>query len=109
MSDYSQVVSAVQQVSGVQSAAVIDSSGQLHNSSISDPAPELGTVSNALFNNISTQIKRMQRGTLQRLVLETEDGITLLSGLASGGLLVVFASVVEGFNLAKLIEVASRY
>ena len=51
----------------------------------------------------------MQRGTIRRLVLETEEGITLLSGLAQGELLIVFAKVADGFNLSQLIETASRY
>ena len=49
------------------------------------------------------------RGQVQQLALETEDGITLLSGLSQGELLIVFANVVEGFNVAQLMEVASRF
>lgn len=109
MSEFQQVVSAVGAVSGVSGAAVINGSGETLHSTIPDAAPELPNVANGIFNNISVQIKRMQRGSLKRLVLETEDGITLLSGLARGELLVVFASVVDGFNLAQLIEVASKY
>lgn len=109
MSDFQQIVSAVQAVSGVSGAAVINSSGGIEHSTIAEAAAEMPSVANQIFTNIGVQIKRMQRGSLRRLVLETEDGITLLSGLARGELLVVFASVVDGFNLAQLIEVASRY
>ncbi|HEY9841350.1 MAG: roadblock/LC7 domain-containing protein [Candidatus Sericytochromatia bacterium] len=109
MSDYQQIISAIQQVPGVSGAAVIGSNGQVEQSTLPDAAPEMPGVASQIFTNIGVQTKRMQRGTLQRLVLETEEGITLLSGLARGELLVVYAAVVDGFNLAKLIEVASKY
>lgn len=109
MSDYQSIISAVQQVPGVSGAAVVNSTGQILQSTLPDAAAELPSVASQVFTNIGVQIKRMQRGAVQRLVLETEDGITLLSGLARGELLVVFASVVDGFNLAQLIDVASRY
>lgn len=109
MSDFQQIISAVQAVPGVSGAAVVDTNGQIAQSTITNAAAELPSVATQIFNNIGVQIKRMQRGSLRRLVLETEDGITLLSGLARGELLIVFASVVDGFNLSQLIEVASRY
>lgn len=109
MSDYQQIIAAMQQSPGVSGAAVVSSAGQILQSTLPDPAPELPGVSSQVFSNIGVQIKRMQRGNLQRLVLETEDGITLLSGLAKGELLVVFASVVDGFNLAQLLDNASRF
>lgn len=107
--DYQQIVNSISQNAGVSGAAIVSSNGQLLHSNISDAAAELPSVSSQIFTNIGVQIKRMQRGTLNRLVLETEDGITLLSGLARGELLVVYASVVEGFNLAQLLEAASRF
>jgi len=109
MADFQQIVSTVQAVPGVAGAAIINSSGGIELTTIAESAAEMPGVANQIFTNIGVQIKRMQRGTLRRLVLETEDGITLLSGLARGELLVVYASVVDGFNLAQLIEVASRY
>lgn len=107
--DYAQIVNTLSQSPGVSGAAVVGPNGQLLHTNIPDAAAELPNVASQIFTNIGVQIKRMQRGTVNRLVLETEDGITLLSGLARGELLVVYASVVEGFNLASLIEAASRF
>ena len=109
MSDYQQIVSAMQQVPGVSGAAIVGTNGQIQHSTLSESAAELPSVASQVFTNIGVQLKRMQRGTVQRLVLETEDGITLLSGLAGGELLIVFASVVDGFNPAQLIEAASKF
>lgn len=106
--DYAQIVNTISQSPGVLGAAVVGPNGQLMHTSLNDAAPELYNVASQIFTNIGVQLKRMQRGTVNRLVLETEDGITLLSGLARGELLVVYASVVEGFNLASLIEAASK-
>ena len=69
MTDYQEIVSALQQLPGVSGVAIVNSSGQL----------------------------------------QTESGITLLSGLSSGELLIVFANVVDGFSLSQLLDTAARY
>lgn len=109
MTDYQEIVSAMQQLPGVSGVAIVNSAGQLQNSSIQNSAPELASVASQVFSNIAVQLKRMQRGVSQRLILETESGITLLSGLSSGELLIVFASVVDGFSLSQLLDTAARY
>lgn len=109
MSDFQQVMTNVQQINGVAGVAIVSAAGQLLESTLSNLTPEQANVASSIFGNINVQIKRMQRGTVQRLVLETEEGITLISGLARGELLVVFADVVDGFNLPQLLDVASRY
>lgn len=109
MTDYQEIVSTMQQLPGVSGVAIVNSAGQLQNSSIPNAAPELASVASQVFSNIAVQLKRMQRGVSQRLILETESGITLLSGLSSGELLIVFASVVDGFNLSQLLDTAARY
>ena len=109
MADFQAVVSAVKQVSGVAGVAIADANGQIIQNDIPDSPPELGKVSNAVFSNISVQIKRMERGTVKRLVLETENGITLISGLSGGEMLVVFINSTDGFNLSDLLEVVARF
>lgn len=110
MADYQNIISTIQQVPGVSGVAVVDANGgNLQNALPAETVPELGQLARSVYGNIAVQIKRMQRGNLQRLVLETEVGITLLSGLAGGELLIVFADVSEGFNLAQLIETVSRF
>ena len=109
MSDYQTVIASIKEITGVSGVAVANSEGKLLQSDIADPATDLAGIAQGVYSNIAVQIKRMQRGQVQQLALETEDGITLLSGLSQGELLIVFANVVEGFNVAQLMEVASRF
>jgi len=109
MSNHQDKVNQIQQMPGVTGVSVSNSSGQIETSTMSSPQSDLGTVASAMYSNIGVQIKRMQRGTVNRIVLETEAGITLLAGIAGGGLLIVFAEVVEGFNLTKLISTTSQF
>lgn len=109
MADYQQIISSVQQVAGVGGAAVVTQGGQIAQSTLNNASANLPNVAGQIFANIGVQIKRMQRGSVRQLVLETEGGLTLISGLAQGELLVVYADVVEGFNLAQLLEVTSRF
>ena len=109
MSNYQDKMNQIQQMPGVTGVSVANGSGQIETSTMNNPQSDLGTVASAMYSNIGVQIKRMQRGTVKRLVLETEAGITLLSGLEGGGLLIVFADVVEGFNLPKLLVSAAQF
>lgn len=110
MADYQNIISTLQQIAGVSGVAVVDANGaNLQSAMPADATTDLGQGARSVYGNIAVQIKRMQRGNLQRLVLETELGVTLLSGLAGGELLIVFVDVSEGFNLAQLIETASRF
>lgn len=106
MSNYQHHIATMQQLPGVTAVGIASSSGQMLTSS---PAMggELAGMAVSMFANLGVQIKRMQRGTLKRILLETEQGITLLSGLADGSLMIVFVSGTEGFNLSKLIETAA--
>jgi len=110
MADYQSIISSMQQISGVVGVGIVDAHGKMLQSAMpADTVQELPGVARSVYGNIAVQIKRMQRGTLQRLVLETDSGITLLSGLPGGELLVVFADVVEGFSLAQLLESSARF
>lgn len=110
MADYQNIITSIQQTPGVSGVAIVDANGgNLQLALPADTPPEVGQLARSVYGNIAVQIKRMQRGALQRLVLETDIGITLLSGLAGGELLIVFADVSEGFNLAQLIEATSRF
>lgn len=110
MADYANILSTVKQVGGVSGVAIADANGQqLLQNEIANAPAELASVANAVFGNIGVQIKRMQRGTIRRLVLETDIGITLLSGLAGGELLIVFVDSVDGFNLSQLLDVVARF
>ncbi|PIQ26035.1 hypothetical protein COW36_02490 [bacterium (Candidatus Blackallbacteria) CG17_big_fil_post_rev_8_21_14_2_50_48_46] len=96
----------MQQLPGVTSVGIVSGAGQLVTSNPPMEA-EVGNVAMSMFANLGVQIKRMQRGTLKRILLETEQGITLLSGLADGSLMVVFVNSTDGFNLSKLMETAA--
>lgn len=109
MADYQNIMATLNEMPGVSGSAVAAVDGTVAASTIEGSADDLGNIATQVYSNIGVQIKRMQRGTIRRLVLETEDGITLLSGLAQGELLIVFAQVQDGFNLSQLIETASRY
>ncbi len=109
MSDYQSVIASIKEIPGVGGVAVANAEGKLLQSDIENPAPDLAGITQGVYSNIAVQIKRMQRGKVQQLALETEDGITLLSGLSEGEILIVFAKVVEGFNVAHLMDVASRF
>lgn len=109
MADFHAIISAVKQNPGVVGSAIADANGQILINEIPDTVPELGTRANAIFSNIAVQIKRMERGTVKRLVLETENGITLLSGMSGGELLIIFVKSIDGFNLPTLLDTVSRY
>ena len=109
MADYNGIMASINEINGVSGSAIASAEGAILASTLEDAPAELGESTSQVYSKIGAQIKRMQRGTIRRLVLETEDGITLLSGLAQGELLIVFAKVTDGFNLSQLIEAASRY
>lgn len=109
MTDYNNIMATVNEMGGVSGSAVANTEGTIVASTLEGAPAELGQIASQVYSNIGVQIKRMQRGTIRRLVLETEGGITLLSGLAQGELLIVFAKVSDGFNLSQLIETTSRY
>lgn len=109
MADYNNIMQTINQMTGVSGSAVAGTDGTILASTLESAPDNLGNTTSQVYSNIGAQIKRMQRGTVRRLVLETEEGITLLSGLAQGELLIVFASVTDGFNLSQLIETASHY
>lgn len=48
----------------------------------------VGALTSSLFANIDIQIKRMQRGLLKRLILETDVGLSVLAQLEMGTLVV---------------------
>lgn len=102
-------INQIKDMPGVTGVSVTDSKGQITTTTLDSPQADLGSISGAMYSNIGVQIKRMQRGTVKRLVLETDMGITLISGLADGGLLIVFATTLEGFNLAKLMTAATQF
>ncbi len=109
MADYNNIMATVNEMGGVSGSAIADAQGAIVASTIESAPAELGNTASQVYSSIGVQIKRMQRGTIRRLVLETEEGITLLSGLAQGELLIIFAKVKDGFNLSQLIEITSRY
>lgn len=109
MADAQAIINDVTKIPGVNGAAVADGNGAITQSNIASEPDNLASVTSEIFSSISTQLKRMERGTVSQLVLETESGITLLSGLASGELLVVFADVGDSFNLGDLMEKTARY
>ncbi len=109
MADYQNIMATLNAMPGVSGSAVAGTDGAVVASTIEGAPNDIGNIAMQVYSNIGVQIKRMQRGAIRRLVLETEDGITLLSGLAQGELLIVFANVQDGFNLSQLIETASRY
>lgn len=103
MSNYQNYIAKMQQFPGVTAVGIANASGQIITSA---PAMEAqaASVAVSMFANIGVQIKRMQRGVLKRILLETDQGITLLSGLPDGSLMIVFVNVTDGFNLSKFIE-----
>lgn len=108
--NHQEIVSQTSQLAGVTHSFIVNGQGQVTASSAPLSDPEMGAVVSSMYSNIAVQIKRMQRGTLKRLVVETEVGITLLSGLAGAGeIMVIFADVTNDFNLSKLMEAVSRY
>ena len=109
MSDFQSIVADISKQPGVAGAAVADSNGALLHTSIQNAADGLGGIASSVFSNIGVQLKRMQRGIVSQLVLETEGGITLLSGMKGGELLIVFANVGDSFNLAQLLEATANY
>lgn len=109
MADAQAILNEMGKLQGVSGAAVVDGSGAIVQSTIASAPDDLSTVASEIFTKIGGQLKRMDRGTVSQLVLETEGGLTLLSGLASGEMLIVFAVVGDSFNLGQLMEAAAQY
>ena len=107
MSDYQRYISAMQQLPGVTAIGVFNNAGQLLTST-PGIASDVGAVAVSMFANLGVQIKRMQRGLVKRILLESTQGVTLLSGLADGSLMVVFVDSSQGLNLSKLMETAAQ-
>lgn len=108
MSNYQTQISTMQELPGVSAVGITSTAGQMITTSSPLIEAELAGVATSMYANLGVQIKRMQRGMLKRILLETDQGITLISGLADGNLMIVFVSSAEGFNLSKLLETASR-
>jgi hypothetical protein len=106
MSDYQRCIATMQQLSGVTAVGVFNNSGQLL-SATPGMSADVGAVAVSMFANLGVQIKRMQRGLIRRILLESTQGVTLLSGLADGNLMIVFVDSSQGLNLSKLMELAA--
>jgi predicted regulator of Ras-like GTPase activity (Roadblock/LC7/MglB family) len=108
MSNYQSQIATMQELQGVTAVGIANGSGQIVTTSSPAIEAELVSIAASMYANLGVQIKRMQRGILKRILLETEQGITLISGLSDGNLLIAFVSSAEGFNLSKLLETAAR-
>lgn len=100
------MINQLNQIAGVTGCLVTSHNGQLQAHSVQHQlsTEELARLAVTLFDNLAVQIKRLQRGSLKRMVIESEMGLTVLSQAPGGMLVLVFISVTEGFNLNKLLS-----
>lgn len=80
----------VNKVPGVLGSLIVGRDGLvITNTMPSDVDKDLvGALTSSLFANIDIQIKRMQRGLLKRLILETDVGLSILAQLEMGTMVV---------------------
>jgi len=50
----------------------------------------VGALASSAFSNMDLQVKRMNRGAIRRLIVETEQGVSVLAEMEMGTM-VVFA------------------
>lgn len=67
----------------------------------------VGALTSSLFANTDIQIKRMQRGLLKRLILETDTGLSVLAQLEMGTL-VVFTKSMEETDLNAIMAAVTK-
>lgn len=103
--DNQQLLNEISQVPGVTGCILTSHNGQVQAHVLKNQMTpeELAPLAVSLFDNLAVQIKRLQRGTLNRLVIESESGLMVMSN-APTGIVLVFVSVIEGFNLNKLLS-----
>lgn len=66
----------------------------------------VGALTSSLFSNLDGQIKKMRKGNLKRLTVETEIGTYVLTEIEMGTL-VVFSDEEEKINLAEVFKAIS--
>ncbi|MFN4150377.1 MAG: roadblock/LC7 domain-containing protein, partial [Candidatus Sericytochromatia bacterium] len=66
----------------------------------------VGALTSSLFSNLDGQIKKMKKGNLKRLTVETEIGTYVLTEIEMGTL-VVFSDEEEKINLAEVFKAIS--
>ena len=92
----------VSNIDGVKGAMLVSKDGLVLANSMPDSVdPNLvSAVLSSMFNNIDVQSKRMQKGTLRRFSIETEDEtLTLTEAGVGNDSLLVFSQSVKDLDL----------
>lgn len=101
---FDDLLSEVNEVPGMIGTLIVGNDGLV----IANTMPEdidreiVGALTSSIYLNLDVQVKQMQRGSMRRLVIKTDQGHTVLSTLEMGTL-VAFSDASPSFSLNKLL------
>ncbi len=101
---FDELLKEINEVPGVLGTLIVGNDGLVIANTMPNEIDKeiVGALTSSIYLNLDVQIKRMQRGGLKRLVIETDIGLTVLSTLEMGTL-VAFSQNTPDFSLAKLL------
>lgn len=101
---FDDLLNEVNEVPGVIGTLIVGNDGLV----IANTMPEdidkeiVGALTSSIYLNLDVQVKQMQRGSMRRLVIKTDQGHTVLSTLEMGTM-VAFSDASASFSLNKLL------
>lgn len=95
----------INNVSGILGSIIVGKDGLVIANTMPDNIDKdlVGALTSSLFTNIDTQIKKMQKGNLKRLTVETASGLYILTEIEMGTL-VVFGKEDSKVNLSDIYK-----
>ncbi len=95
----------INNVSGILGSIIVGKDGLVIANTMPDNIDKdlVGALTSSLFTNIDTQIKKMQKGTLKKLTVETDSGLYILTEIEMGTL-VVFGKENHNVNLSDIYK-----
>ena len=99
------LLSDINRISGVMGSLIVGKDGLvIANTMPGDIDKDLvGALTSSIFSNVDIQTKRMQRGLLKRMVLDTNMGLAVLAEVEMGTL-VVFSKPQEKFDINNVLS-----
>ncbi|RYY00354.1 roadblock/LC7 domain-containing protein, partial [bacterium] len=95
----------INNVSGILGSIIVGKDGLVIANTMPDNIDKdlVGALTSSLFTNIDTQIKKMKKGNLKRLTVETGSGVYILTEIEMGTL-VVFGQEGQKVNLSDIYK-----
>ena len=98
------LLSDINRIEGVMGSLIVGKDGLVIASTMPTDIDKdlVGALTSSIFSNVDIQTKRMQRGLLKRMVLDTNNGLAVLAEVEMGTL-VVFSKHEQKFDINNVL------